>query len=160
MMMMMIPPSKVHEHHDNEEAVFFPRLETLVGVPGLMTANVEQHEAFHGGLAALIAYIEAVQAGGDSYDGARLRGIVDSFMPMLTEHLHDEIETLVALDRYGDKCDWAAWMKDMAAEILAKMKADPEAKVSALLPRSRRGGLLTTAIPTPVPGCAHVPGTS
>lgn len=123
------------EHHDNEEELFFPRLEELVGVPGLMTSNVEQHVAFHDGLETLQAYLGAVEAGEDKFDGKRLRGIIDSFMPVLTEHLHDEIKTLVALDKYEDKCDWEGWMHKIALEIVAKMQADPQAQVSSLEPR-------------------------
>lgn len=123
---------KVHEHHDNEEAMFFPKLEEVIGAPGFMTGSVEQHAAFHGGLETLLAHLEAVSAGADRYDGKKLRCLVDAFMPVLTEHLHDEVKTLLALDRYEDRCDWAAWMKEMAAQIVAKMQADPEAKVCAL----------------------------
>ncbi|KAF3767739.1 hypothetical protein M406DRAFT_41495 [Cryphonectria parasitica EP155] len=118
----------VHEHHDNEETIVFPRIEDLVGAPGLMTPNVEQHAAFHGGLDAFSTYIESVKNGSAKYDGGKIREIIDSFMPVLREHLYDEIQTLLALDRYEDKCDWAAWLRKVHAEIVAQMQADPSTK--------------------------------
>ncbi len=36
----------VKEHHDGEEELIFPELEELVGAPGIMAANVDQHHAF------------------------------------------------------------------------------------------------------------------
>lgn len=37
----------LNEHHDGEEEILFPSLETRVGVPDLMKANVDEHEVFH-----------------------------------------------------------------------------------------------------------------
>lgn len=101
----------------------------MAGVPGLMTPNVDQHAAFHGGLEAFLAYLDAVQAGKDKYDGEKLRGIIDSFMPVLRAQLVDEIQTLLALERYEDKGDWAAWMEKVRDGILKQMQADPDLKV-------------------------------
>lgn len=122
---------QVHEHHDNEESICFHQIEEMAGEPGLMTANVDQHAAFHGGLEKLLTYLEAVKAGEDKYDGKRLRSIIDSFMPVLRQHLLDEIMTLLALEKYKDRGDWAAWLKKVQAEIVAKMQEDPNSKVSA-----------------------------
>lgn len=36
----------MHHHHDAEEKEFFPSIETISGVEGLMEQNVEQHRAF------------------------------------------------------------------------------------------------------------------
>lgn len=138
-LLTMLIGKKVHEHHDNEEELFFPQIEKVVGVPGLMTANVEQHAAFHGGLETLLTYLDAVKAGEDKYEGKRLRSIIDSFMPVLAEHLYDEIKSLLALNKYEDKCDWAAWMQEMSTAIVAKMQAVPDAKASPL-PRSDQVG--------------------
>lgn len=153
--------TKVHEHHDNEEGLFFPRLEELVGVPGLMTSNVEQHATFHDGLETLQTYLGAVEAGEERFDGKRLRGIIDSFMPELAEHLHDEIKTLLALDKYEEQCDWEGWMHNIALEIVAKMQADPQAQVSSLEPPSCVWPPLTIValLCTAVPNRSHVHGT-
>lgn len=117
----------------------FPELEELTGVPGLMAGSVEQHAAFHGGLEAFIAYLDTVKSGEAAYSGTRLRDIIDSFAPVLTQHLHDEIKSLLRLDEHGDKRDWPAFMKAMADKIGAKIMADPESKASSLT-ISRRSG--------------------
>lgn len=121
----------MHEHHDNEESLVFQQIEEMAGEPGLMTANVDQHAAFHGGLETLHTYLEAVKAGEDKYDGKRLRSIIDSFMPVLREHLFDEIKTMLALEKYKDKGDWAGWLKKVQEVIVGKMQQDPDSKVSA-----------------------------
>ena len=119
----------LREHHDNEEEFFFPEIEKFAGAEGIMAANVAQHAAFHEGLEAFMAYVDAVKAGGEAYSGARLRGLIDSFLPVLREHLRDEIRTLVALEKYEDRGDWAAWMKTTQAVMLKKTQK-PDTKVS------------------------------
>ncbi|KAK4182627.1 hemerythrin HHE cation binding domain-containing protein [Podospora australis] len=93
----------LHIHHHGEETQFFPEVEAMAGIPGLMEGNVEQHHAFHDGLAAFKQYAEDVVAGKERYDGGKVRGIIDSFGSALMEHLADEIPTLVGLRRYEDK---------------------------------------------------------
>lgn len=109
--------------------MFFKQIEDMAGVPGLMKPNVEQHAAFHGGLEAFLAYLDAVKAGGEEYDGERLRGIIDSFMPVLRTHLFDEIQTLLALDKYEDKGDWVVLVEKAKEEVHQKMQSDPDLKV-------------------------------
>ncbi|KAJ9148895.1 Hemerythrin HHE cation binding domain-containing protein [Pleurostoma richardsiae] len=120
--------SLLHEHHEAEETMMFPSMEKLAGVTGLMDANVDQHRAFHGGLEAYEGYLSSVKEGKEKYDGQKLRGLIDSFMPVLRQHLHDEIDTLVKLSQYEDKADWDKWFKDLQAEILKKAN-DPKVKV-------------------------------
>lgn len=126
----------VHEHHGGEETIVFPRIEKMVGVPGLMNVNVEQHEAFHDGLEVLSNYIQAIKSDEEKYDGTRIRSIIDSFMPVLRQHLYDEIATLHDLDKYEDKCDWDQEMKQLKKEIVANLGS--EAMVS-LCPNSDEG---------------------
>ncbi|PSS02076.1 hypothetical protein BD289DRAFT_478984 [Coniella lustricola] len=64
------------------------------GVPGLLAVNIEQYEAFHGGLEALTNHVEAIKSSDQKYDGTRLWSIIGSFMPVLQQHLYEEIETL------------------------------------------------------------------
>lgn len=40
----------IHEHHGNEEELFFPWIEEYVGIKGYMEPNVEQHHAFAPGM--------------------------------------------------------------------------------------------------------------
>lgn len=95
----------VHHHHSLEEKIFFPQMEVLAKEAGLegvtMEGNVEQHHAFERGLEETKKWVEEVRAGKQEYDGKKLVAYIDSFAPTLTQHLHDEIETLVKLD----KCD-------------------------------------------------------
>ena len=44
----------------------------------------------------------------------------DSFMPILRTHLENEIDTLVGLEKYADKCDWGAWFQKVAQDLGAQ----------------------------------------
>lgn len=118
----------VHEHHETEEVMVFPQLEKLVGAPGIMAANVAQHEAFHSGLDSFQAYTKAVLGGSEKYSGEKLKTIIDSFMPTLRQHLSDEIDTLLALKKYDDKVDLHGWFDGVVKEIMKKQN-DPNLKV-------------------------------
>ncbi|KAK2013067.1 hemerythrin HHE cation binding domain-containing protein [Colletotrichum eremochloae] len=119
----------VEEHHRTEEEMVFPQIEQLAGVPGLMQANVAQHEAFHKGLHAYKDYLERVQKGEEAYSGGRLKDIIDSFMPILRQHLSDEIDTLLKLGDYDR--DWEAWFEKLMKELLAKSD-DPNLKTTTI----------------------------
>ena len=88
----------MHHHHDMEEQNFFPAIEKLSGVKGLMERNIEQHRAFTPGFDAFYEYSK--NCAPKDYDGMKLRGLVEDFAEPLTKHLHEEIETLRALDKY------------------------------------------------------------
>lgn len=88
----------MHHHHDAEESTFFPDIESISGVPGLMERNIEQHRAFTPGFERFQEYAKTCPPG--EYDGGKIRALIDGFAEPLTRHLHDEIETLRALDRY------------------------------------------------------------
>jgi len=119
----------VEEHHGGEETVVFPELERRLGLPGLMDGNVAQHRAFHAGLEAYAAYTAAVLAGDEVYDGVRFRALIDSFMPVLREHLSDEIDTLLRLDEHDDKTDLAVFMTDIQKQLTSRAQ-DPDIKAS------------------------------
>ncbi|KAH7101328.1 hypothetical protein BKA62DRAFT_703440 [Auriculariales sp. MPI-PUGE-AT-0066] len=87
----------LEEHHDGEEEILFPALETASGNAGLMAANVEQHKVFHSGFANLKTYLDSVIAdpAASVFDGTRLQALIDAFAPALLQHLHDEIPTLI-----------------------------------------------------------------
>jgi hypothetical protein len=88
----------MHHHHESEEQEFFPSIEKLSGIPGLMARNVEQHKAFTPGFEEFQTYARTCQP--KDYDGQKLKSLVDAFAQPLVQHLHDEIETLRALDKY------------------------------------------------------------
>lgn len=93
----------LHSHHSGEEAMFFPYVEKMTGVEGIMDTNIDQHKVFHDGLDNFKAYADAVIAGTEKYDGSRVIEIVDDFGPALMQHLGDEIPTILGLRQYGDK---------------------------------------------------------
>lgn len=111
--------SSLDEHHRTEETTIFPQIEEMTGQPGLMAANVDQHAAFHDGLARFDEYLKGVQEGAEKFDGQKLRSVIDSFMGELRKHLSDEIVTLLALSQYKD-VDWATWFSKTLDDIIQK----------------------------------------
>lgn len=100
----------LHEHHGNEEKMYFPWLEELNGeVKDLMNKNVEQHHGFAAGLQAFEDYVAALREGKAEYDSAKVISLIDVLAPTLVEHLHEEIPTFEALDKL--EIDWPVWMK-------------------------------------------------
>lgn len=93
----------LHAHHEGEEAILFPGIERLSGEAGIMEANVEQHRAFAEGLDAFGKHCKALVAGTEKFDGKRVIELIDSFGPTLTEHLTEEIDTLLGLKRFGEE---------------------------------------------------------
>jgi hemerythrin-like domain-containing protein len=95
----------VHHHHSLEESVFFPGVERIAkeaGLPeSLMSPNVDQHHLFEPKLLETIADVKMVMEGKQEYKSERLKKLIDGFAPLLTQHLHDEIDTLIKLE----KCD-------------------------------------------------------
>jgi len=130
----------MHHHHDAEEAEFFSSIERLAKQPGLMAQNVEQHRAFTPGFEAFDEYVRTCRPA--QYDGARLRGLVEAFAEPLTKHLHDEIDTLRALDAYDSESVRQAYKR------LEKMLMDTDNVGHALsLPKSARfNGVDSTAV--------------
>lgn len=126
------------EHHDTEEKMVFPEIESITEVAGLMGDSVAEHRAFHGGLTEYMEYLDKVRSGGEAYDGERLKAMIDSFVPAMQEHLVHEIESLVKLTDHEDKCDWAAWFKKTVDAIVSKDMRDSEFRASLLQPSSQR----------------------
>lgn len=93
----------LHSHHSGEESMLFPAVEKMAEVEGIMETNVEQHRAFHDGIDSLKAYANAVVADKEKYDGSRVVALIDGFGSTLTQHLSDEIPSLLSLQQYGDK---------------------------------------------------------
>lgn len=91
----------MHHHHDAEEKIFFPSIELISGVRGIMERNIEQHRVFTPGFGNFQEYSRTCLA--DDYDGQKIRSLIDVFAGSLTQHLHDEIETLRALDVYDSE---------------------------------------------------------
>ncbi|KAF2164693.1 hypothetical protein M409DRAFT_25086 [Zasmidium cellare ATCC 36951] len=88
----------MHHHHDGEEENFFPNIERITGVKGLMERNVQQHRAFTPGFEAFQEYADKCRV--EEYEGAKVRSLIEGFAEPLSQHLHEEIDTLRALDKY------------------------------------------------------------
>ena len=91
----------MHHHHDAEEKGFFPSIELISGVQGIMERNIEQHRIFTPGFDQFQDYARNCLA--KDYDGQKIRSLIDVFAEALTQHLHDEVETLRALDVYDSE---------------------------------------------------------
>lgn len=106
-------------HHACEEETFFAEVERMAGESGIMEKNVEEHHAFHGGLDTLDGYLAGVARGAEAYNGGRIVEIIDDFGPALSEHLREEIQTLLELKRFGPER-----MKGLADALIAEGKAN------------------------------------
>jgi hemerythrin-like domain-containing protein len=99
----------MHHHHDAEEAEFFPSIEEISGVKGLMESNIEQHRAFTPGFEVFYDYVKSCDP--HDFDGAKIRSLVEGFAEPLTRHLRDEIDTLKALNVYDSSRIRQAYQK-------------------------------------------------
>jgi hypothetical protein len=59
-----------------------------------MTQNIEQHKLFHDGFEEMETYFGKVQKNPSLYDGNKVRGIIEKFGAVFTNHLTEEITTL------------------------------------------------------------------
>lgn len=92
----------IHHHHSAEETLFFPRVEALAKAAGQtcnMAGNVAQHQGFESGMAEMVAWAKRVTGGEVEYEADVLKRLIDGFAPLLTRHLHEEIDTLVGLEK-------------------------------------------------------------
>lgn len=90
----------LNEHHDGEEKIFFPKIDSFATTKGTMEQCVEEHHAFEAGFKKFEKYVTetAVQ----DYRGEDLRVIIHDFGPALLTHLHSEISTLLVVgEKYG-----------------------------------------------------------
>jgi hemerythrin-like domain-containing protein len=106
----------VHHHHSMEETTFFPDIEEYSGERGIMEVNIKQHAAFEAGVEQFRVYVFE-QATPETYDGKKLREILEGFGPVLTQHLTDEIDTLLGLERFGGEKLEKAY-KDLEGQIM------------------------------------------
>lgn len=91
----------MHHHHDAEEAEFFPSIERLSGISGLMSSNIDQHRAFTPGFDEFYEYAKTCQP--VHFDGMKIRSLIDAFAGPLTKHLREEFDSLRALDEYDSE---------------------------------------------------------
>jgi hypothetical protein len=88
----------LHSHHLAEETHYFPYIATATGSSIVMDIHIEQHKAVEAGLRQFDKYISSLE----KFSSIELRRVIDSFAPILTDHLENEIKTLVNLRIFVD----------------------------------------------------------
>ncbi|KAF2718713.1 hypothetical protein K431DRAFT_287448 [Polychaeton citri CBS 116435] len=88
----------MHHHHDAEEQEYFPSIELISGVQGLMERSIEQHRAYKPEFDEFQVYSKTFKL--SDYDGQKIRDLIETFAEPLSRHLNEEIDTLRALDVY------------------------------------------------------------
>jgi hemerythrin-like domain-containing protein len=106
-------------HHKGEEQHFFPDIEAATGKKGIMEVNVHQHEAFHDGLHAWGAWLNHLNDTDPSkFSATKCIELMDSFARPLSQHLADEIPTLLSLSVFGDSLDAKGLMQKEADTVM------------------------------------------
>lgn len=88
----------VAHHHVLEEERMFSGFEKVMGEPGFLDANAEQHHSFQPALQRLLSFGTDTNPG--DYRAGTLRAIIDEMAPALRQHLSDEIPTLMSMKSY------------------------------------------------------------
>jgi len=145
----------VDHHHDTEETTMFPLIEKQANQAGLMSGPKHQHEAFHDALVKLQEY--AVRCGKrvEEYNWSDMKGIIDGFAPSLINHLTEEIDVVLGLEK---SCESEGLRKAWAeAEAVAKangnlgMLYEVFPLVLGTCDKTYEGGNSFPPLPAPVP---------
>lgn len=99
----------VQHHHSAEESVLFPELEKFTRNSEIMGENKTQHGMFHAGLDRFEGYATTTTPIGYMWKDAR--EILDAFVPSLVQHLREEVETLLRLERFEIEGLRGVWQK-------------------------------------------------
>lgn len=129
--------SAIHHHHAMEELHFFPAIEKYSGQVGLMDVNVGQHQAFERELEGFRGYVFGVKP--EEYDGEKLREVVEKLAGPLGLHLREEIGTLLALEKFGEKELLKAWA-DLEKAVFADMGDKVRSSSRCIKRRNDSGG--------------------
>lgn len=87
--------SMLKSHHDQEEESLFPAFGQVSGNPDVMAVNVQEHKRFETELQNFRDYVFNTDP--EVYSGAQLKSLLDCLGPLVQEHLHHEIATLLDL---------------------------------------------------------------
>ena len=85
----------IHHHQLTEEHIYFPEIEKATCLPGLMEANMAQHQTMEGGLEEFRKYSESTRK--EDFNSEEIRRIIDNFAPAFEQHNHNEIQTILNL---------------------------------------------------------------
>jgi hemerythrin-like domain-containing protein len=110
---------EIHTHHEMEEANLFPQIAEYSGEKDIMVGNLAQHHAFQTSLERLEGHLATVTP--ETYDGKRLKNLIETFAKDLVPHLSDEIQTLLGLEKYGGE-ELGNLFKEFNAKILPSIK--------------------------------------
>ncbi|KAG8907997.1 hypothetical protein FRB99_001163 [Tulasnella sp. 403] len=83
----------LHNHHQMEEQLYFPFLESKLG-QGAMSHNVTEHEHFHDGLIQFENLVASLKSGKAQWNVNEFRAAIYAFATPLIEHLAEEIDTI------------------------------------------------------------------
>ncbi|KAJ5371770.1 hypothetical protein N7517_003776 [Penicillium concentricum] len=89
----------VSHHHIMEEEMMFPGFEKVIGTPGFLGDNVEQHHGFQPQLKILQDYSAHTKLAG--YDPSIIRKTIEVMGPSFRDHLGDEIDSLLRMIDYN-----------------------------------------------------------
>ncbi|KAL1965836.1 hypothetical protein VTN77DRAFT_5157 [Rasamsonia byssochlamydoides] len=134
----------VSHHHVLEEERMFPDFEKVIGTPGFLEGNINQHHAFQPALKRLLAYGSDTQPA--DYDAVTLRSIVEEMAPGLRQHLSDEIQSLLSMRSYDGKALLKVY-KDCEAEAGKQDKTVVPPMVLGLRDVTFEGGNKWPAMP-------------
>ncbi len=80
-----------------------------------MAKCVDQHHAFEAGLKNFEDYVARLRDNKDTFDGVKVRSMINEFGTVLFQHLGDEIKAFEELQSLGEKIDWKTWNKKVSA---------------------------------------------
>lgn len=85
----------VKSHHDDEEAVLFPKIAEVLGSKNqkIWDETHREHESILEGLGAFEQYLAKLSTSAE-FDGENLRKIMKSFQGPFEHHFHSEISTI------------------------------------------------------------------
>src|SRR5690606_39756348 len=96
------------------------------------------------------SHLDALVPSPDNFDGAKVVALIDAFAPALTQHLHDEIPTLLNLRQYGGSIDIVRISNEEGEHVLKQMSMTDEACwLMANLDLTYEGGIHAEFPPAP-----------
>ena len=85
----------MHHHHVMEERHYFPDIERVTGIAGLMDGNIKQHAQLDELVYKLSKYAETTPK--EKYNGHDLLVLVEELARPYEEHMNSEIQTILDL---------------------------------------------------------------
>ena len=122
--------------------MLFPAIASITGEKRVMERNVEQHRAFTPGFEKFVIYVKdcvKVDEIMEKYDAKEFQRLIDSFGGELVTHLKQEIETLLALEKY----DITALRKEYEKWDIVQQKFD---KVCFIQPFQDKGRMMVKKV--------------